>query len=328
MGFERCAADRVHDRIHFETLTQGVQRWERKAGYACDGSRIDFIAGFPAFANSAREFLKKRVVLNTVSGWGEDTMAKSQVDFVYSELWPGDHNSYASIMRAAQEIHAANPQAGIVFAAYLHRPLSRRLKAGQHAYFNTPSVLLADATIFAAGAAHIELGDGNRMLSREYFPDGRGVIVPAQLAASLRKYYDFLVAYENYLRDGVETSPAQVILENVAQSDVGRAGSVWTVARRTDNRQIIHLINLMGVRKDAWRDDAADYPDAPLLRGVQLSIRNAGEIRGAGWASPDVDGGAFHTLEIHRERDAKGPYVKITIPSLRYWDMIILDSAP
>jgi dextranase len=305
-----------------------IDTYGDKEAYAYDGSRIDYIAGFPGFANSARAFLRKRVVLNTVSGWGEDLMAKSQVDFVYSELWPGDHSSYASIMRAAQEIHAANPEAGIVFAAYMHRPLSSRLKVGEHAYFNTPSVLLADATIFAAGAAHIELGDGNRMLSREYFPDDQGVIVPAKLAASLRKYYDFLVAYENYLRDGVERSAAEVTLENAAQSNAGRAGSVWTVARRKDNLQIVHLINLMGVRKDAWRDDAADYSDAPLLRRVQLRIRNAGDIRAACWASPDVDGGAFHSLKIHRERDARGPYVEVTLPSLRYWDMIVFDSAP
>jgi dextranase len=305
-----------------------IDTYGDREAYAYDDSCINYIAGFPAFVNSARAQLKRRVVLNTVSGWGEDLMAQSQADFVYSELWPGDHPSYAGIVRAAEEIHAVNPRAGIVFAAYLHQPLSSWLKPREHRYFNPPSVLLADATIFAAGASHIELGDGARMLSREYFPADQGMIVPSQLAARLRNYYDFLVSYENYLRDGVEPAPNSVTLEDVDQSYVGKPGTVWTFTRRKGTQEMVHLINLMGIRKDAWRDDAADYPDAPLLPRVQLRIRNPGDIRAAGWASPDVDGGAFHSLEIHRETDATGPYVKVTLPSLHYWDMIVLDSAP
>ena len=48
MGFKRCTADRIHDRIHFVTFTQGVQRWKTKASF---GSRI-------SLSQRNREFVK------------------------------------------------------------------------------------------------------------------------------------------------------------------------------------------------------------------------------------------------------------------------------
>ena len=74
-----------------------------------------------------------------------------------------------------------------MFAAYLQRQDKKKAEP-QTNYFNPPSVLLADATIFAAGAGHIELGDGSRMLSSEYFPAERDSpflrIFPASFVAT------------------------------------------------------------------------------------------------------------------------------------------------
>ena len=36
--------------------------------------------------------------------------------------------------------------------------------------FNMSAVLLTDAAVYAAGGSRIELGDGDEMLSNEYFP--------------------------------------------------------------------------------------------------------------------------------------------------------------
>ncbi len=140
--------------------------------YAYDRSPIDYVGGFPEFADNARAALNCRILLNTVGGHGEIGMAHSAADFVHSELWPGDHDTYASILQAADEIHAANRQKAVVFAAYLHRKLSDELKDGKKggAHFDLPAALLSDAIIFSAGAAHMELGDGLRMLSNPYYP--------------------------------------------------------------------------------------------------------------------------------------------------------------
>jgi dextranase len=52
----------------------------------------------------------------------------------------------------------------VVLAAYMDRGKT----SGN---FGTPGVLLCDATIFASGGTHLELGDGGHMLDNEYFPN-------------------------------------------------------------------------------------------------------------------------------------------------------------
>jgi dextranase len=49
-------------------------------------------------------------------------------------------------------------------------------------------VLLADAVMFAAGASHIELGDGDRMLSNPYFPADTAITQTDELRHKLRSY--------------------------------------------------------------------------------------------------------------------------------------------
>jgi dextranase len=85
-------------------------------------------------------------------------------------------------------------------------------------------VLLTDATIFASGGAHIELGDGHRMLDNEYFPN-HNLVPSQQLLDHLRKYYDFDVAYENLLRGALHNNSNQITL-SVPSSTDGTAGTV------------------------------------------------------------------------------------------------------
>ena len=86
----------------------------------------------------------------------------------------------------------SNYELNTVLAAYLNYE-------AQEGEFNTPSVLMADAVIFAFGGAHLELGE--HMLSSEYFPSTK-LSVSSELESKLLEYYDFLTAYQNVLRDG------------------------------------------------------------------------------------------------------------------------------
>jgi dextranase len=63
----------------------------------------------------------------------------------------------------------------VVLAAYMDYNYASTHAGAQ---FNEPGVLLTDATIFASGGAHIELGDGHRILDNEYFPNHN--LVPSQ----------------------------------------------------------------------------------------------------------------------------------------------------
>jgi len=293
--------------------------------FAYDGSPVDFIAGFRPFIDRAKSALGKPIVLNTVGTLGEEQTALSQADFVYSELWD-QNETYAGILSAADRVHRSNPNMGLVMAAYLHRLANRPSAPAGSRTFNMPSVLLADAAIFASGAAHIELGDGQRMLSSEYFPDDSTFAVTPQLSAALRPYYDFLTAYENILRDRVTPASFAVEIEGVKSSPDAKPDTVWCLGRQSNDRLILHLINLLGSSSDRWRDIDADRPDAPLLHDVRVRIYANQPILSAGWASPD-DGGRYHTLDVHTGAANGRRYSEFTVPSLKYWDVLLLNTS-
>jgi dextranase len=300
-----------------------------RGAYAYDKAYVNFIKGFRSYIDHAHEYLNKRVVLNTVNTWGQEETARSDADFVYSELWE-DHETYASILDAAAQVHTANPRAGLVFAAYLQRT-SKDDDPPPIKDFNTPGVLLADAAIFASGADHVELGDGSRMLSGEYFPADTKFAVPSELSAQLRHYYDFLTAYENVLRYQVTPAAATVTLTEQPSSPYGVPNTIWTIARCKGERTIVHFIDLKGSDDAHWRDVHADRPPPPLLTNLQVRVADDDAIAGAGWASPDADGGRYHPLALTRGSDHGQRYVEFVLPSLRYWDMVVLDhrtSAP
>jgi dextranase len=286
-----------------------------------NGKPIDYTAGFPGFANAARDALQRKVVLNTVSGAGAVAMAGSDADFVYSELWPEDHATYGSISTFADEIHEAHPGRAIVFAAYLHSALAAKLREhGSRTVFNAPGVLLADAVIFSSGAAHIELGDGDRMLSRPYFPDDTAITISYELRRQLLSYYDFQVAYENYLRGDVVRDDFPVRLDGVRQTETAQPGAVWVIKRKNARCSMLHLINFSGMKSDQWQDDEANYSVPPALHDIGVHVELAGALT-AGWVSPDVDGGQWHPMTLRR---ASKESWDITIPVLHYWTMIII----
>lgn len=298
-----------------------------QGAYAYDGKHVDFIAGFLPFINHAKKSLRKRMVLNTVATVGEEETAQSKADFVYSELWD-QNETYNSILTAADRVHTTKMSEGLVFAAYLHRQQGPLAVSVRKRYFNTPSVLLADATIFAAGASHIELGDGTRMLSSEYFPDDTTFLVSPELHAALRHYYDFLTAYENILRDDVTPLATPVELTGWRSSTNGIPNTVWLIGRKKEHYVIVHLINLLGSSSDRWRDVRANRPDAPLLHEVKARVYVQQNILSAGWATPDVDGGRFHEIRFTEGSLANKHFVDLIVPSLKYWDVIVLKTVP
>jgi dextranase len=286
-----------------------------------NGKKIDFVASFPGFANAAHEALRRPVVLNTVSGAGQESMANSAAEFVYSELWMPDHPTYRSILQAVDSIHRANPDKAIVFAAYMQNDAAEKLTLeGKHTAFNLPGLLLADATIFASGAAHIELGDGDRMLSRPYFPGDQVLTLTAQDRAALRDYYDFLVAYENLLRDKAEPAETRVEIDQANASDSAAPGAIWTITRKQDANIILHLINLTSVKDPSWRNDEGNLAMPASRHQLRIHV-TASELASAGWASPDVNHGAWHELSL---RKTGADTWEVVLPELRMWSMIIL----
>jgi hypothetical protein len=43
-----------------------------------------------------------------------------------------------------------------------------------------------------------------------------------------------------------------------------------------------------------------------------------------GWASPDFDGGQFHSIPFQVRKDVNSAWIEFTVPALRYWDTIFI----
>ena len=164
------------------------------------------------------------------------------------------------------------------------------------------------------------------MLSSEYFPADTRLSVSAPLHESLRHYYDYLTAYENYLRDGVEPSDADVEVIDQTTNPLGVPNSIWTIARQKNDSTIIHLINLLGSSDPHWRDVSMTRTEPPLLQNLKLRVSSSKKIQSLGWASPDFDGGKFHPISFRLHKEGDSQWIEFALPMLKYWDTIFIDN--
>jgi dextranase len=126
---------------------------------------------YTQFLNAAKAAIGDRyLAFNPVGAQGIEGVNISDVDVLYTEFWPWDDGAdglpYASYYSLHQAIHQASEQSGgksLIVAAYVNykNPKSS---------FNEPAVRMMDSVVFASGGARIELGNGDNMLSDEYFP--------------------------------------------------------------------------------------------------------------------------------------------------------------
>ncbi len=274
----------------------------------------------PQFINNAKTTLGRRVTFNTVDAGGENQVAQSaNVDFVYSELWSGNPN-YLSFKQRVDNVRSFGSKA-VVFPAYMNY-------SNTSGFFNEASVRLADAAIFACGASHVELGDGDKMLHTEYFPNDTSVLMNASLTAAMHAYYDFLVGYENLLRGDTVSANNTATITGVTTSTTGSAGTVWAISRKTLGFNVMHLVNLLNNTSTAWRDDNATYPAPPTRSNLAVKMYYTGPLGGGKlwWASPDSNFGAASELTYTTGSDGVGNYVNFTLPQLQYWDMVWLET--
>ncbi|HEX6289603.1 MAG TPA: glycoside hydrolase family 66 protein [Herpetosiphonaceae bacterium] len=63
----------------------------------------------------------------------------------------------------------------------------------------------------------------------------------ASLRAAMRSSYDFLVGYQNLLRDQVVSAADAVTMTEVPTSTDGPAGAVWTLVESRPGAAVVHL---------------------------------------------------------------------------------------
>jgi dextranase len=279
---------------------------------------------FRPFINAAKSTLSKAMVLNYVGGYGmNDTVANSTEDFVYVECWPfAGQRTYADLKSMIDNGVSRSNGKAVVLAAYMDRQYANDPSTHPGAQFNEPGVLLTDATIFASGGAHIELGDGHSMLDNEYFPNQK--LVPSQqLLDHLKKYYDFDVAYENLLRGALHNNRNQITLIGVPSSTDGTAGTVWVFSKDDGHTHMLNLINLTGETSNNWGDDKANYIEPIEQDNFEVKYYyGGGTVSTVNLASPDFIRSSPQALTFQTGNDANGSFVSFHVPRLKYWDMI------
>lgn len=308
---------KVYDTYDFDGYHMDQVGNRDKTLYRYTGEVINLPNTFKPFIESAKQSApEKALVMNAVNQYGQDGIAKAPVDFLYSEVWqPNDtYNALAQVIKDNNRLsdHSKNT----VLAAYINYE-----RANNPGYFNTASVLLADAVIFAFGGAHLELGE--HMLGKEYFPNDN-LKMMEDLKTSLVTYYDFLVAYQNILRDG-GTFNAVAVRSTDAKIPVRdwpmQKGVVATVGKAFADKQVIHMINFTKATTDQWRDNDGIQPDPGFNENLQVGVATSKVIRNIWFASPDLNNGVSENLPFVQVGDD----VTFTLPGLRYWDMIVME---
>jgi hypothetical protein len=65
-------------------------------------------------------------------------------------------------------------------------------------------------------------------------------------------------------------------------------------------------------------------PEPPPLENLRVQVSSLEDVRSAGWASPDSDGGQFHSIPFQVRKDGESTWIEFTLPKLHYWDTIFL----
>ena len=289
------------------------QLGDRGNVYTYGGYQVNMRNGFHNFLNElTAAFPDKKHVLNAVAQYGQSEILSTPMDFAYTEVWT--RSQYADLAQVILENYEmSNGNLNTVLAAYMNYNASE-------GYFNTPSVLMTDAVIFAFGGDHLELGE--HMLSKEYFPYNN-LAMDDELKSSLKEYYDFVVAYENILRDGGNT-----VLPEVSSPQVGINnwppvfGNISVVGKQFDNRESFQLINFNGVATLDWRDNNRVQTQPTSFSDLEISIHSNSNVSKVWFASPDYNGGASQELEFQNTNGQ----VTFKIPYLSYWSMVVFEN--
>jgi dextranase len=192
------------------------------------------------------------------------------------------------------------------------------------------NVRLMEATIFASGGGHIELGERKPgtgigtpgMLADPYFPKYQPM--SASLAQAILRDYDFSVRYQEVTgpqtQDVTQDFQDQITIDGVSADPKTDGNRVWPIVRQGDGFITINLVNLLGVDQTEWAKPVPKAPD--LITNFQLCMSGIEGTAAQVWlANPDSDDISPHPVKFSQ---AAGN-LTIDIPSLAYWDMVVIE---
>jgi dextranase len=293
------------------------QLGDRGTRYTYNGTFLNLSQTFKPFIDAIKaDEPQKDVVMNAVNQYGQQGIAGTSNDFLYTEVW-SPFDNYSDLADLIKQNNAySNNTKNTVLAAYMNYDL-----ANNTGYFNTSSVLMTDAVIFAFGGSHIELGE--HMLGREYFPNDN-LKMRDDLKSAIVNYYDFLTAYQNLLRDGGTFNNITITSTDNKMSIAAWPASQGYVAvfgKKVNNAQVIHFINFTNSQTQKWRDNTGIQAVPILIKDAKLVLTSDATVKKIWVASPDIIGGASRSLNFTQS----GNSVSFILPELKYWSMVTVE---
>lgn len=192
--------------------------------------------------------------------------------------------------------------------------------------FNLSAVLLTDAAVYAAGGSRIEIGDGDKMLSNEYFPK-HNLYMSDEHEERQKELQNFIVAYQNLLRDGLEDNGHLIEVVNHEHSKDGQPNKVWVYSKSGNGFDTIQMINLLGVSDNDWRANEGKKETPTIIEDVTIKYYTDASFESAWVTSPDpAYNSVAKELKMAYGSDTQGNFIEITVPSLEYWNMIYFRS--
>jgi len=285
------------------------QLGNRGSVYGYSGNAVDLRVGYRKFIDRMKADNPEKVLaFNAVSEYGQEEIAKTDVSFFYNEVWEHQFSDLKNVVDHNLDFDSGK---NTVLAAYMNYNTT--------GYFNTPSILLADAVIFALGASHIELGE--HMMSYVYWPSKSNEMTE-ELKKCLVYYYDFLVAYENLLRDGADYSVLNMSCADPAICNWGpEKGKVNTIVKQKDGKYIIHLLNFSDATHLDWCDAGKTQAEPEEITNFNINLYTSKKVSKIWVASPDVLGGVPRDVKY----SSGSGMISVEVPYLKYWTMIVVE---
>ncbi|MDB5075783.1 MAG: hypothetical protein JWO42_1962 [Chloroflexi bacterium] len=285
----------------------------------------DLSKDFPPFIDDARKAVRHarpgtRVIFNAVDNWPIEAVAPTTQDAVYIEVWP-PYEYYSDLQSLILEARRLAPEKQVILAAYLSPLLGaidEKLPPAETA------TRLASAAIWANGGFHLLMGENNGALCDPYYP--KYATMMPDFARVMRRYYDFVVRYENVLSDrrlvtarGHDAATAARVSGHHGSPDA-LPGSVWTIWRSMPGIRTLSLINLAGTDDVRW-----NVAKAPVRTTHNLTIdMHAGaHVTGVFIADPDGNDPRPRQLAFQTHSTGASTRIHVEIPRLDYWTLLV-----
>lgn len=284
-------------------------------GRDSDNQLVRLDEAFPAFVNAAAALVDEKrgedgaVIFNLVRNWPLETVAPSDQDAVYIEVWE-PYRSLLDLYRIVEQAQRLSGGKPVIIAAYI---------SPEHEV----NVRLMNALIVGAGGYHLELGEPETMLADPYFP--KFGMMSDGLQAVMRRYYDFAVRYENVLslasRDVTAERASALKIANIPTQGTRSRDRVAVIVRESETHEAFNLVNLMGIGGERWDEP---LPNAPEVRyGLTVQVKVERPLTAVYFASPDGDDLSPQPVDFTMKNDV----VTFELPQLVYWTTVILEYA-